>query len=405
MKKITLLIFVMFAFSYYSCEQDVVIEDATSRITEPEFDAASKFPMAKLLEVVPAGENDPITIQFKKKKKKSGHNNRHNQLPPAVTKTDNCDDPVIITFDDQNFQSGDIVDVVTTAVGNVSIFVEGQNPNFPNDNSAMIFDTSNPTGGDIDLGTPNENYGGPGKSGDGSGDSNKFALDNVLIVTEDGDSSNPDDYRNNGKLHFDFSDIKGGATLVSIDLLDVESNNAFLSMKDMNGIEIKKYSLPSTGDNGFARIDLENTPGVYDMSIELMGSGAIDNLTYCWNFEDPCVHAEDPNPAPEGNKNYNSYVFEFSDGTIISGAKEKNEVEVTVNGKTFTIHTSCSDDFSGPDQILGTDDDGYGAKDGPTIEDGVRVVSYKIFKYKRKSAGPKLGECEFHQMCGNDFSQ
>ena len=44
--------------------------------------------MAKLLEVVPADENDPITIQYKRNKKKKGHHHRHVKLPPAVTKTD-----------------------------------------------------------------------------------------------------------------------------------------------------------------------------------------------------------------------------------------------------------------------------------------------------------------------------
>ena len=34
MKKITLLIFVMFAFSFYSCEQDFVVEDADAIATK-----------------------------------------------------------------------------------------------------------------------------------------------------------------------------------------------------------------------------------------------------------------------------------------------------------------------------------------------------------------------------------
>jgi len=104
-------------------------------------------------------------------------------------------------------------------------------------------------------------------------------------------------------------------------------------------------------------------------------------------------------------------VFEFSDGTIISDTSEKNEFEVTVNGKTFIIHTSCSDDFSGPDETLGTDDDGYGKKDGPSASDGVRVVSYKIWKYQRKDAkkgkkgkGSSSIECRFKGKCENDFS-
>ena len=44
--------------------------------------------------------------------KKRG-NHRYNQLPPALTKTDNCDDPIVITFDDVDFKSRDMVEVAT----------------------------------------------------------------------------------------------------------------------------------------------------------------------------------------------------------------------------------------------------------------------------------------------------
>lgn len=58
---------------------------------------------------------------------------------------------------------------------------------------AMIFDTSNPTGGDIDLGTPNEYYGGPGVgvAGGPGPTPNTLGLGNVIIVSEDQDATDP----------------------------------------------------------------------------------------------------------------------------------------------------------------------------------------------------------------------
>jgi len=57
----------------------------------------------------------------------------------------------------------------------------------------MIFDSSHPSGGDFDLGTPNEYYGGPGKgvAGGPGPTQNDKALGNVVIVSEDGDSTDP----------------------------------------------------------------------------------------------------------------------------------------------------------------------------------------------------------------------
>ena len=52
-----------------------------------------------------------------------------------------------------------------TAGGSVSgqIGVHGTNPgHLVSQNTAIIFDSSHPTGNDPDLGTPNENFGGPG---------------------------------------------------------------------------------------------------------------------------------------------------------------------------------------------------------------------------------------------------
>ena len=73
-------------------------------------------------------------------------------------------------------------------------------------------------------------------------------------------------------------------------------------------------------------------------------------------------------PAP-GDSNAvdaeHSYDFYFADGTHLTGTSEHNVVEVTVDGKTFNLHISCSDPFP----------DGYGMKGGPVEGDNPPVVS------------------------------
>ena len=51
----------------------------------------------------------------------------------------------------------------------------------------MIFDSANPTGGDDDLGSD--------------------TLGGVLIISEDGDSTDPDDNAAGGSICFDFDDV------------------------------------------------------------------------------------------------------------------------------------------------------------------------------------------------------
>lgn len=205
----------------------------------------------------------------------------------------NCEDPDVITFDDQGLVDGDFVSSVEMGGGTITIAVEGVNVRFPGDNAAMIFDSNNPNpaGDDLDLGTPNEAYGGPGE-GDG-GASNQFALNNMLIVSEDLDPNDPDDDNwSNGKIYFDFSDIKGGANIISLDVVDIDEgqadDGAYVSLLDENDNEIARYLIPATGDNGYARLDLEKTAGVYKMIVKLNGSGAIDNLSYCYGEVKDC---------------------------------------------------------------------------------------------------------------------
>ena len=99
-----------------------------------------------------------------------------------------------INFDSHD--TGEIVSKVFTDDGIGPVLVQGTNPNIPGENTAMIFDSAVPSGGDSDLGTPNKTFGGPGIGAGGENMQpyeNADALGKILILSEDLDSSDPDD--------------------------------------------------------------------------------------------------------------------------------------------------------------------------------------------------------------------
>jgi len=104
------------------------------------------------------------------------------------------------------FLAGDEVTVLSAGVSVTAHKVDGKDgPLVPA--VAMIFDSSAPTGGDLDLGTPNQDFGGPGIGVAGENGSlfpNTEALGNVLIISEDENAAAPNDNRWGGVLTFDF---------------------------------------------------------------------------------------------------------------------------------------------------------------------------------------------------------
>jgi len=122
-------------------------------------------------------------------------------------------------------------------------------------NKAMIFDTNNPTGGDHDLATDN--------------------LDNVLIISEDGDSHDPDDNAGGGVLRFDFHEA---ADVKELTFLDIEES-AVVKFYDEHGALIATRQIDPTGNNGQSTEHF-NVEGAFRMDVHLCGSGAIDNLVF-----------------------------------------------------------------------------------------------------------------------------
>lgn len=101
---------------------------------------------------------------------------------------------------------------------------------------AMIFDSSNPTGFDPDLGTPHGDFGGPGIGSGGaiSGAGPNFRPEgNIIIVSEDGDSSDPDDCSAGGSLEISLTVAQ---EIDSIVLLDI--NNAVPQVTGLLGAQV-----------------------------------------------------------------------------------------------------------------------------------------------------------------------
>lgn len=200
------------------------------------------------------------------------------------------------------------------------ILIDGIDPfHGVNVNAAMIFDSNVPTGGDVDLGSPNEtcDVAGPGgKPGIGAGGvkgqpfencpldvAGGEALNNVLIISEDLDPSDPDDSARRGtQFTLDFSQLEGVVTLYSASLLDLEQTTASVQIYDAaNNLIFDLTPVPPTGDNGLATIEFngpDGVSGVARMVVLLDGSGSLDTIVFLQ--EEPGQPAIDIEKATNG---------------------------------------------------------------------------------------------------------
>lgn len=198
--------------------------------------------------------------------------------------------PQVIDF--ERLPAGTILSSVRANRGAGPIGVLGSYPPLGNVNAAVVFDSSHPTGGDADLGSPNEDFGGPGIGVGGSAGSpfeNTTALGKVLIIAEDlvdgnGDGlvDDPDDADSAGPLTLDFAAI-APVTLKSVTVIDIDGQSGGtprVDLFDELGHEVGSVPLPMTGNNGAAVVDLGDVSGVWSIKVRLRGSGAIDDIVF-----------------------------------------------------------------------------------------------------------------------------
>ncbi len=269
-----------------------------------------------------------------------------NQQPPTI-------ESFIIDFED--FDTGDIVSIIPISDPFENAEVEGVTMAFPNSNAAMIFDSSNPTGGDYDIGTPNEVYGGPG-IGDG-GASNDTALGNVLILSEDLDSNDPDDiFEVGASFVFDFS-ANDNVTLNSFDILDIEesSNPTVVNLYDIDENLLFSKAITPGGDNSKTTVNLEDTSNVAYMEIIMNSSGAIDNIALELEKQNDCV---------ECDSSITELTFKYTGTTTQAPAPVRVETpdgtvifeDVLDFNEEFTITITNSDGTFESDIIIYVDD-------------------------------------------------
>ena len=176
----------------------------------------------------------------------------------------------LIDFED-NYSSGDVP--TTLSYGNgisgdpvsgyVTITGAGNGPGHP----PMIFDGTcggapfNCTGGDDDLYQP--------------------AQGNILILSEDGDSNDPDDEAHGGIIEFDFSNLGDGTvTIGSLVVIDSEQHRVVTITLYRDGNVIAVSEVPGAGDGQLETRFPTAVPDIDYMTIELEDSGAIDDIGY-----------------------------------------------------------------------------------------------------------------------------
>ena len=126
---------------------------------------------------------------------------------------------------------------------------------------AMLFDSGNPTGDDTDLASA--------------------TLGGLLIVSTDGDVTEPDDHDGGGSLFFDFD---GAVQLKQLTFKDIEETDATgagarMIFYDIEGEVIRNDFVTPTGDGGELTVGLD-VVGVARLEVVLPGSGAVDNLVF-----------------------------------------------------------------------------------------------------------------------------
>ncbi len=149
-------------------------------------------------------------------------------------------------FDEGNLTAGTIV----------TNQFEGFNISTPSEYGVMVFDTARPTGEDYDLAADN--------------------LGNVLIISEDGDESDPDARATGGTINIEFDEP---STLRAIGLLDIEESGSFVNLFDEESNLIETIDIEPVGDGRSFELDISNS-GVARLELNLAGSGALTSLDF-----------------------------------------------------------------------------------------------------------------------------
>jgi hypothetical protein len=189
---------------------------------------------------------------------------------------------VFAVIDFENIEPGTIVDQLYSGYGISGdpitgfVYVNAYNPALGNVNAAMIFDARCPpglpsacSGNDADLFNP--------------------AFGNTLIISEDLDTTDPDDADVPGsRISFEYSNLGdgSGAYIESLEVQDIEEDQGELEDAKiifyeggLGGTPVGEKDIPHTG-NGLTALVPVGVANVDAMEIDLAGSGTINNISF-----------------------------------------------------------------------------------------------------------------------------
>ncbi len=240
--------------------------------------------------------------------------------------------------------------------------------NDPGKHPAMIFDSAKPTGYDVDLGTPNQDFGGPGRGsggGEGQPGENRFPLGKVLIITEDLDQNDPDDYYAGGTFIFTFDEP---TKVHTVQLLDIDTNETTVKIAayDQAGNKLGYVKAQPYGNNSVQVVPV-NRENVSRLEIHLQSSGAVAAISFC---DDPPTPQPTPDPTEEPTPDPTEDPPTSSEPPVIELKSEIN----TKEGSPFTVSGS----FQDPDSSSWTATVDYGDGRGAQTLDLSGSKAFKL---------------------------
>ncbi|HUP00379.1 MAG TPA: hypothetical protein VM737_02515 [Gemmatimonadota bacterium] len=205
----------------------------------------------------------------------------------------NPNDPILsgteVILDFQDFGAGDTI----TESHGVTVDLTRRGDTCAD--AVIAFDSANPPGvgdDDLDLGTPNEVFGGPGvgRGGERGPFRNDRPLGILMIIQEDptlpDDNPDPvDDCDSGGTVVFDFGGLSStGVTVGVISVLDVddqiEADGTTFRMLGAGGVLLREIHPPVTGNNGVASINLGPTTDVLRLEVDQNESVAVSRVVF-----------------------------------------------------------------------------------------------------------------------------
>ena len=171
------------------------------------------------------------------------------------------------------------------AEGDINMRIESCNitTDAPVAHPAMIFNSSVPTAGDVDLGSPNSTCipAGPGMGAGGEvgqPGENCVDLSNILIISDDANQAIPKASPTGGQFIFDFC---VPVIFKEMHFLNAATNGDTIELYDENGVPVELINIPNVGVNGFTKIQSTFPYPTRKIIVTVSGKTAIAKLCYC----------------------------------------------------------------------------------------------------------------------------